>query len=224
MFQRLFPTVLMLLSAVLVSACSSVTPARFQRGFTVGGVIHETVIDADGETSHFMVTGTPMEHLFTKYLKENPSSVLFVGFFFHQDKTSSGSGTGTADVVNRAAFLALDQPPGQGMQTAEDLRTCLLKNDFERALGIFKKLAVDFEVETETERFSESGAPKNYHEFKYNEKGEKVLHGLTRNYHENGMIASECFFRDGKAEGELREYSELGVPLDAEKPAPAEKK
>ena len=81
MFQRLFPTVLMLLSAVLVSACSSVTPARFQRGFTVGGVIHETTIDADGEASHFMVTGTPMEKLFTKYLKENPSSVLFVGFF-----------------------------------------------------------------------------------------------------------------------------------------------
>ena len=49
MFQRLFPTVLMLLSAVLVSACSSVTPARFQRGFTVGGVVHETVIDEDGE-------------------------------------------------------------------------------------------------------------------------------------------------------------------------------
>ena len=58
MFQRLFLTVLMLLSAVLVSACSSVTPARFQRGFTVGGTIHETVIDEDGEASHFMVTGT----------------------------------------------------------------------------------------------------------------------------------------------------------------------
>ena len=224
MFQRLFLTVLMISFSMLVSACSSVTPARFQRGFTVGGTIHETVMDADGEASHFVVTDSPMERLFTKYLMENPSSVLFVGFFFHQDKNGSGSGTGTADVVNRAAFLALDLPPGQGIAVAEELRTCLLKNDFERALGIFKKLAGDFEVETETERFSESGAPKNYHEFKYDEKGEKVLHGLTRNYHENGMIASECFFRDGKAEGELREYSELGVPLDAEKPAPAEKK
>ena len=224
MFQRLFLTVLMFASAMLVSACSSVTPARFQRGFTVGGTIHETVIDAEGEASHFMVAGSPMEKLFTKYLNENPSSVLFVGFFFHQDKNGSGSGTGTADVVNRAAFLALDQPPGQGIQTAEDLRACLLKNDFERALEIFKKLAGEFEVETETERFSESGAPKAYHEFKYNDKGEKVLHGLTRYYHENGMIASDCFFRDGRAEGELREYSELGVPLNAEKPAPAEKK
>ena len=216
MFQRFSLTVLMFLFAVLVSACSSVTPARFQRGFTVGGVIHETVIDADGEASHFMVTGTPMERLFSKYLKENPSSVLFVGFFFHQDKTSSGSGTGTADVVNRAAFLALDQPPGQGIQTAKDLRACLLKNDFDGATEILEKLAKECDVETELERYPGSGNPKTLHEFKYNDKGEKVLHGLTRNYHENGMIANDCFFRDGRAEGELREYSELGVPLNTD--------
>lgn len=215
MFQRFFLTALMFASAVLVSACSSVTPARFQRGFTVGGAIHETVVDADGESTHFMVPGSPMERLFSKYLPENPSSVLFVGFFFHQDKNGSGSGTGTADVVNRAAFLALDLPPAQGMPTAGELRTCLLKNDYENALKIFKKLAADSDVEAETERFSESGAPKVYHEFKYNDKGEKVLHGLTRHYHENGMIASDCFFRNGKPEGELREYSDLGVPLNA---------
>ena len=214
MFQRFLLTALLTVSAVLVSACASVTPARFQRGFTVGGVGHETVIDADGEASHYMVTGTPMERLFSKYLKENPSSVLFVGFFFHQDKNGSGGGTGTADVVNRAAFLALDLPPSQGMPTAGELRTCLLKNDYDNALAIFRKLADDFDVETETKRFSESGAPKTYHEFKYNDKGEKVLHGLTRNYHENGMIASDCFFRNGKPEGEAREYSELGVPLN----------
>ena len=94
MFQRLFLTVLMISFSMLVSACSSVTPARFQRGFTVGGTIHETVMDADGEASHFVVTDSPMERLFTKYLMENPSSVLFVGFFFHQDKNGSGSGTG----------------------------------------------------------------------------------------------------------------------------------
>lgn len=215
MFQRFFLTALMFASAVLVSACSSVTPARFQRGFTVGGAIHETVVDADGESTHFMVPGSPMERLFSKYLPENPSSVLFVGFFFHQDKNGSGSGTGTADVVNRAAFLALDLPPAQGMPTAGELRTCLLKNDYENAVKIFKKLAADSDVEAETERFSESGAPKIYHEFKYNDKGEKVLHGLTRHYHENGMIASDCFFRNGKPEGELREYSDLGVPLNA---------
>ena len=216
MFQRLSLTVLMFLFAVLVSACSSVTPARFQRGFTVGGTIHETVIDEDGEASHFMATGAPMERLFSKYkIGNHPSSVLFVGFFFHQDKTSSGSGTGTADVVIRAAFLALDLPPGQGMQTAEDLQTCLLKNDFDGATEILEKLAKEFDVETELERYPGSGNPKTLHEFKYNDNGEKVLHGLTRYYHENGMIASDCFFRDGRAEGELREYSELGVPLNA---------
>ena len=215
MFQRLALFVLMIVSAVLVSACSSVTPAQFHRGFTVGGVVHETVIDADGEASHFMVPGTPMERLFSKYLPENPSSVLFVGFFFYQDEKSSGSGTGTADIVNRAAFLALDQPPGRGMQTAQDLRACLLKNDFDRATEIYEKLAKDADVTTEMERFPESGYPKTIHEFKYNDLGEKVLHGLTRNFHENGMIASDCFFRNGRPEGEAREYSELGVPLDA---------
>ena len=223
MFQRLFLTAL-LASVILVSACSSVTPARFQRGFTVGGTVHETVLDKDGEASHFMVTGMPMERLFSKYLGMNPSSVLFVGFFFHQDKNGSGSGTGTADVVNRAAFLALDLAPAQGARVAEELRTCLLKNDFEGAVEIFKKLAKEADVETSTERFSESGAPKSYHEFKYNDRGEKVLHGLTRNFYENGMIANECFFRDGKAEGEMREYTELGVPLSAAAPAPAEEK
>ena len=215
MFQRLFLPALMLAFAMLVPACSSVTPARFQRGFTVGGVVHETVVDADGKSSHFTVTGTPMEQLFSKYLLENPSSVLFVGFFFHQDKKSSGSGTGTADVVNRAAFLALDLPPGQGLPVATELRNCLLKNDFERATEIFDDLADDAGVESETERFPESGASKLYHEFKYNDKGEKILHGLTRTYYENGMIANDCFFRNGRAEGELREYSELGVPLNA---------
>ena len=215
MFQRLILTVL-LASVLLATACSSVTPARFQRGFTVGGVVHETVVDANGEASHFMVSGTPMERLFGKYLNENPSSVLFVGFFFHQDKNGAGSGTGTADVVNRAAFLALDILPAQGVPVAGELRECLLKNDFDRATEIFKKLAKEAGVESQTERFSESGAPKRYHEFKYNDKGEKVLHGLTRNYYENGMIANDCFFRDGKAEGELREYTELGMPLSAE--------
>ncbi|MBR3506468.1 MAG: hypothetical protein IKO02_05425 [Lentisphaeria bacterium] len=215
MFQRFFLTALMIVSAVLVSACSSVTPARFQRGFTVGGVIHETVVDADGEASHFMVTGTPMERLFSKYRLENPSSVLFVGFFFHQDKRSSGSGTGTADVVNRAAFLALDLPPGQGASVAAELQTCLLKNDYDRATEIYEKLAKDADVTTEMERFPESGYPKTIHEFKYSATGEKVLHGLTRNFHENGMIASDCFFRDGKPEGGAREYSDLGVPMNA---------
>jgi len=220
MFQRSALFVLMIASAVLVSACYSVTPARFQRGFTVGGVVHETVIDADGETSHYMVTGMPMERLFSKYLMENPSSVLFVGFFFHQDKNSSGSGTGTADIVNRAAFLALDLPPAQGLPTAGDLRNCLLKNDFDGATEIYEKLAKEADVTTEMERFPESGYPKTIHEFKYNDKGEKVLHGLTRNFHENGMIASDCFFRDGRPEGEAREYSELGVPLNAPEQEP----
>lgn len=216
MFQHLVLSALTVVLALNISACSSVTPARFQRGFTVGGVIHETVMDANGEASHFMVTDAPMERLFSKYLNENPSSVLFVGFFFHQDKDSSGSGTGTADVVNRAAFLALDQPPGQGMQTAEDLRACLLKNDFDRATEILEKLSDEFDVETELECYSGSGNPKTLHEFKYNDKGEKVLHGLTRDYHENGMIAGDCFFRNGKPEGAARVYSELGVPLDAD--------
>ena len=215
MFQRLSLIAALFAFIVLVSACASVTPARFQRGYTVGGVVHETVTDENGVPSHFMVTDAPMERLFNKYLKMNPSSVLFVGFFFHQDKNGSGSGTGTADVVNRAAFLALDLPPAQAVPIAEDLRNCLLKNDFEKATEIFKKLAGEFDVETMTERFSESGAPKHYHEFKYNDKGEKVLHGLSRNYSENGMIAEDCFFRNGKPEGELRQYTELGVPLSA---------
>ena len=223
MFQRLSLTILPAL-VLLVSACTSVTPARFQRGYTVGGVVHETVTGETGEPSHFMVTGEPMERLFGKYLKPNPSSVLFVAFFFHQDKNGSGSGTGTADVVNRAAFLALDLPPAQGAPVAEELRNCLLKNDFEQASAIFKRLAGEFDVETMTERYSESGAPKHYHEFKYNDKGEKVLHGLTRNYYENGMIADDCFFRNGRPEGELRQYTELGVPLSAETESPAETK
>ena len=214
MSRHRFLSALMLASAMLVSACSSVTPARFQRGFTVGGVIHETVVDADGRQTHFVVENTPMEQLFSKYLMENPSSVLFVGFFFHQDNNSSGSGTGTADIVNRAAFLALDLPPAQGIPTAQELRTCLLKNDFDRATELYEKLAKDSDVETELERFPESGNPKTLHEFKYNDRGEKILHGLTRSYHENGMIAGDCFFRDGKPEGKERTYSELGVPLE----------
>ena len=215
MFQHFSLTVLIFLSAVLVSACSSVTPARFQRGFTVGGVIYETVIDADGEASHFMVTGTPMERLFTKYRIENPSSVLFVGFFFHQDKKSSGSGTGTADVVNRAAFLALDEPPAQARPIAIKLKQCLVKNDYEGAEKIYNDLAKAAGVESVMELYPDKeGGFRRFHEFKRGPDGSKILHGLTRNFHPNGMISSECFFRNGKAEGRVRQYTELGRPLE----------
>ena len=46
--------------------------------------------------------------------------------------------------------------------------------------------------------YVEVHVPEKYHEFKVNDAGETVLHGLTRHFHENGMISSECFFRDGK--------------------------
>ena len=215
MFQRL--TVFAALAfAMLVSACASVTPARFQRGFIVNGHCLEQIVNESGEIRQIEVKDSPMEKLFTKYLDENPSSVLFVGYFFFQNDDGSGSGTGTADVVNRAAFLALDLPPARAMPIATELRNCLLKNDFQRANEIFKELATESGVETQTERFPDSGGFKRYHEFKYNDRGEMVLHGLTRNFHRNGMIATECFFRDGKPEGEAREYSELGEPLTGE--------
>jgi len=215
MFQRL--TVLAALAlAMLVSACSTVTPARFHRGFIVSGVCLEQIEDASGNRRQIEVNGSPMERLFKEYLDMNPSSVLFTGYFFFQNDDGSGSGTGTADSVNRAAFLALDLPPARALPIAGELRDCLLKNDIRRAESIFDDLAQEFGVETQIERYSGTGGFKRYHEFKMNDKGEKVLHGLTRNFHQNGMIADECFYRDGRPEGALREYSELGEPLSGE--------
>ena len=216
MFQRLFLPALMFASVLLVSACYSVTPARFQRGFIVSGTCLELIEDENGTRRQIEVPGTPMEKLFGKYLPDNPSSVLTLAYFFHQDKDGSGSGPGTADTVNRAAFLALDLPPSRGVTVAGDLRTCLLKNDMKRAEEIFDELAEEFGVQTEVERYPKNGGFQRYHEFKVNDDGETVLHGLTRNFHPNGMISSECFFRNGKPEGKAREYSELGEPLDEE--------
>lgn len=213
MTRRLTVLFLSLVLPVLVSACSSVTPARFQRGFIANGVCLELIEDEDGERHQVEVKGTPMERLFTKYLPESPSSVLTVAYFFHQSKKGSGSGPGTADSINRAAFLALDLPPARGMAVAGELRTCLLKNDLDRAEEIYEELAKEFGVQAEIERYSKNGGLRNYHEFKVGDEGETILHGLTRNFHENGMISSECFFRNGKPEGEAREYSELGEPL-----------
>ena len=214
--QRLTVLFLSFVLPVLVSACSSVTPARFQRGFISNGVCLELIVDKDGERHQVEVKGTPMERLFAKYLPESPSSVLNVAYFFHQSKTGSGSGPGTADSVNRAAFLALDLPPARALPVATELRTCLLKNDLHRAEEIYEELAKEFDVQAEVDRFSRDGGIKLYHEFKVNDAGETVLHGLTRHFHENGMIASECFFRDGKPEGEAREDAELGDPLTGE--------
>ena len=212
--QRLTVLFLSFVLPVLVSACSSVTPARFQRGFIANGVCLELIEDENGARRQIEVPGTPMEKLFEKYLPDNPSSVLSVAFFFHQDKDGSGSGPGTADTVNRAAFLALDLPPSRGLAVATELRTCLLKNDLDRAEEIYEELAKEFGVQADVERYSRNGGLRNYHEFKVGDEGETILHGLTRNFHENGMISSECFFRNGKPEGEAREYSELGEPLD----------
>ena len=214
MIQRPITLFLPLVLLMLVSACHSVTPARFQRGFIASGTCLELIEDANGERRQIEVTGTPMERLFSKYLPESPSSVLSVAYFFHQSKTGSGSGPGTADSVNRAAFLALDLPPSRGVSVATELRTCLLKNDLDRAEEIYEELAKEFGVQADVERYSRNGGLRNYHEFKVGNEGETILHGLTRNFHENGMISSECFFRNGKPEGEAREYSELGEPLD----------
>lgn len=205
--------VLAITFALLASACSSVTPARFQRGFIVSGACLEQIRIDDGDVRQFEVSGTPMERLFREYLDENPSSVLFMGYFFRQGDDGTGCGTGTADVVNRAAFLALDLPPGRAIPVAGELRTCLLKNNFERAEEIFDELAKEFNVDSKVEYYSKDGGFKHYHEYKINDDGQTVLHGLTRNFHQNGMISNECFFRDGKPEGALRAYNELGEPL-----------
>ena len=215
MLQR--PTVFAALAlAMLVSACSAVTPAKFSRGFIVSGTCLEIVEDESGGRRQIEVNGSPMERLFGEYLDQNPSSMLFTGFFFFQNKDGSGSGTGTADSVNRAAFLALDLPPSRALPVAGELRECLLKNDIRRAEANYDELAEEFGVETQIERYSGTGGFKLYQEYKLNDKGEKVLHGLTRSFHRNGMIASECYFRDGRPEGGMREYTELGVPLNEE--------
>ena len=215
MIRRLSAGLLMA-AALILSACSSVTPARFNRGYTSGGHCLEQVRDAEGETKQYEVDNSPMERLFCLYLPPDASSVLFLGFFFHQDDESSGSGTGTADVVNRAAFLALDEAPAQARPIAVQLKECLMKNDYERAEKIYDELAKSAGVESIQEMYPDKdGGFKRFHEFKYGSDGRKILHGLTRNFHPNGMISDECFFRDGRAEGALRQYTELGRPIES---------
>ena len=216
MFRRLTACLLPAV-ALLLASCYSVTPARFNRGFITSGHCLEQVTDADGKLEQFEVKDTPMERLFTLYASPDASSVMFLAYFFHQDSERSGSGTGTADVVNRAAFLALDEPPAQARPHALALKQCLIKNDYDEAEKIYNELAKAAGVESIMEMYPDrEGGFKRFHEFKYGPDGTKILHGLTRNFHPNGMISNECFFRDGKAEGELREYTELGRPITGE--------
>lgn len=216
MFRRTAALVLPVAFAMLVSACYSVTPAKFQRGFIVSGACLELTEDENGDRTQAEISDTPMERLFSKYLPENPSSVLSLAFLFYQDKDGSGAGPGAADAVNRAAFLALDLPADRGAAVAEELRACLLKDNIRRAEEIFDELAEEAGVDVRVERFSKNGGFKSYCEFKTNDDGEIVPHGLTRSFHRNGMISDECFYRDGKPEGERRAYSELGVLLTGE--------
>ena len=200
--------------ALLLASCYSVTPARFNRGFIASGHCLEQVTDADGKLEQFEVKDTPMERLFTLYASPDASSVMFLAYFFHQDSERSGCGTGTADVVNRAAFLALDEPPAQARPHALALKQCLIKNDYDEAEKIYNELAKAAGVESVMEMYPDrEGGFKRFHEFKYGPDGTKILHGLSRNFHPNGMISNECFFHDGKAVGELREYTELGRPI-----------
>ena len=213
MFRRL-TACLLPAAALLLAACHSVTPARFTRGFITSGHCLEQVTDADGKLEQFEVKDTPMERLFNLYASPDASSVMFLAYFFHQDSERSGSGTGTADVVNRAAFLALDEPPAQARPHALALKQCLIKNDYDEAEKIYNELAKAAGVESVMEMYPDrEGGFKRFHEFKYGPDGSRILHGLTRNFHPNGMISNECFFRDGKAEGKLREYDELGRPI-----------
>ena len=213
MFRRL-TACLLPVAALLLASCYSVTPARFNRGFITSGHCLEQVTDADGKLEQFEVKNTPMERLFTLYASPDASSVMFLAYFFHQDSERSGCGTGTADVVNRAAFLALDEPPSQARPHALALKQCLIKNDYDEAEKIYNELAKAAGVESVMEMYPDrEGGFKRFHEFKYGPDGTKILHGLTRNFHPNGMISNECFFRNGKAEGEFREYTELGRPI-----------
>ena len=116
--------------------------------------------------------------------------------------------------MNRAAFLALDEPPAQARPHALALKQCLIKNDYDEAEKIYNELAKAAGVESIMEMYPDrEGGFKRFHEFKYGPDGAKILHGLTRNFHPNGMISNECFFRDGKAVGKIREYTELGRPI-----------
>ena len=152
MFRRL--TVCLLpAAALLLAACHSVTPARFTRGFITSGHCLEQVTDADGKLEQFEVKDTPMERLFTLYASPDVSSVMFLAYFFHQDSERSGSGTGTADVVNRAAFLALDEPPAQARPHALALKQCLIKNDYDEAEKIYDELAKAAGVESIMEMY-----------------------------------------------------------------------
>ena len=213
MFRRLTACLLPAV-VLLLASCHSVTPARFNRGFITSGHCLEQVQDADGKLEQFEVKDTPMERLFAMYVPGDPSSVMFIAYFFHQDSERSGCGTGTADVVNRAAFLALDESPAQARPHALALKQCLVKNDYDGAEKIYNELAKAAGVESVMEMYPDrDGGFKRFHEFKYGPDGAKILHGLTRNFHPNGMISNECFFRNGKAVGELREYNELGRPI-----------
>jgi len=216
MFRRLTALVLPAALALFVSACSTVTPAKFQRSFIVNGECLELTEDENGDRKQTEVLDTPMKRLFSKYLDENPSSVLSIAFLFYQNEEGSGSGPGAADAVNRAAFLALDLPADRGASVAAELRNCLLKNNNQRAEEIFDELAEEYGVDVRVERYAKTGGFRNYCEFKMSDDGEIVPHGLTRNFHQNGMISDECFYRNGKPEGERRAYSELGVLLPGE--------
>lgn len=216
MFRHLTSFVLPAALALFVSACATVTPAKFQRGFIVSGACLELTEDENGDRRQTEVVDTPMERLFSKYLPESPSSVLSLAFLFYQNEEGSGAGPGAADAVNRAAFLALDLPADRGATVAAELRNCLLKNDMRRAEEIFDELAEEYGVDVRIERYSKQGGFRSYREFKMSEDGEIVPHGLTRNFHQNGMISDECFYRNGQPEGARRAFSELGVPLDRE--------
>ena len=216
MFRRLSAFVLPAALSLLVSACSAVTPAKFQRGFIVSGECLELTEDENGDRKQTEVADTPMKRLFSKYLPENPSSVLTLAFLFYQNEDGSGAGPGAADAVNRAAFLALDLPADRGASVAAELRSCLLKNNMQRAEEIFDELAEEYGVDVQVERYSKQGGFRSYREFKMSEDGEIVPHGLTRNFHQNGMISDERFYRNGQPEGDRRAYSELGALLNGE--------
>lgn len=205
-FRALFPKALGLLIPIMlctVTACNSGKRADFYRYYSpYDGSCTEYMGHNDDKVS-IRYEETNLARLFNKYpeAKGPADSVKTGAYFYFSTKEDSAFGAGAGDYAERAAFLLLEMDDVYAKGNAVLIRMYLIQDDMNKMRDLFEQICDACGVKEEMVfEDGKSGVPMMLRDYKIDSSGKKVPHGLTRLYHENGMIAGDTYYRNGKQE------------------------
>lgn len=146
-----------------------------------------------------------------------------LGYFYFQKGRDAGYGTGTADLLDQAAFFALQLPKSRQSELAARIHELFSQDDYAGADALLQSLKKEFRVQEDVVLLpDDERRVQERFQYRYLESGEKVPCGLHRKLYDNGMIRSETYSRPTDDSGKnveptlpVREYRRDGAAAPA---------